>query len=124
MTVCINGRVARVLTALVILDADQIVAAPEKDEKEYMNEAMHKAVQIIENELNAYEIKLPENSKSIREIYNEPDIDKLSQREQLVLQTFHNHLKEKFYDKFHKDYDEVLPPEQVERIIEQAIMGI
>lgn len=123
MTVCINGRVARVLTSLVLLDADEKVAAPEKDEKEYMNEAMHKAAQIIENELNTYEVKLPEGS-DIRAIYTEPDIDKLSQREQLVLQTFHNHLKETFSDKFHKDYDEVLPPEQVAHIIEQAQMGI
>ncbi len=123
MTVCINGRVARVLTSLVLLDADEKVAAPEKDEKEYINEAMHKAAQIIENELNTYEVKLPEGS-NIRDIYTEPDIDKLSQRERLVLQTFHNHLKETFADEFHRDYDEVLPQEQVAHIIEQAHMGI
>ena len=123
MTVCINGRVARVLTALVLLDADEKVSMPEKDEKEYMNEAMHKAAQIIENELNTYEVKLPEGS-DIRAIYNEPDVDKLSQRERLVLQTFHNHLKETFSAEFHRDYDGVLTPEQVTHIIEQANMGI
>jgi hypothetical protein len=130
MTVCINGRVSRVLSSLVLLDADEQIATPEKDEKEYMNEALYKAARLVDRELELYEVKLPEynNSpdvkKTMRELYEEPDEDKLSQREQLVVKNFETHLREVMSEEIHKDYDGVLSPDQVAGIIEKAHAGI
>jgi hypothetical protein len=124
MTVCINGRVARILTSLVLLDADEKIAAPEKDEKEYTNEALYKAARIMERELDTYEVKLPELNTTMRTIYEDPDEDKLSQRELLVLRTFENHLKEVMAEEIHADYDGIIPPGQVTGIIEKAHAGI
>lgn len=124
MTVCINGRVARVLTSLVLLDADEQVAAPEKDEKEYMNEALYKVSRLLDRELDTYEVKLPETDKTMRDIYEEPDEDKLSQRERLVLRTFENHIREVMAEEIHQDYNGILPPDQITGIIEKVHAGI
>ena len=63
--VCINGRVAHYLTSLVLLDVDELIARPEKDEKEIANEAYMKANHILNREIEAYEMKLPECFLSI-----------------------------------------------------------
>ena len=123
--VCINGRVARYLTSLILLDMDELIAQPEKDEKEIANEAYMKASRILDRELEAYELKLPECMKTIEDIYTEIDPEKnLSQREQLILTSFENHVKKAIHDELTKDYQSFVDMDELEIIIEKAQSGI
>jgi len=122
-TVCINGRMGRVLTSFVLLDADPAIAAPEMDEKELANEAYSKASVILDRELDTYKVKLPENKRTIQDIYI-ADEDTLSQRELLVLRAFEDHVKETIAEELRRDYDGVLPYEQVTAIITKAHAGV
>ena len=60
----------------------------------------------------------------MRDIYEEPDEDKLSQRERLVLRTFENHIREVMAEEIHQDYNGILPPDQITGIIEKVHAGI
>lgn len=122
-THCINGRVARILTSLVLLDADTKISQPERDEKEMANEAYAKAAKVLENELKSYKVSIS-TDRDIESLYNEWDDSKLSDVEKLAVANFEEHVKNKIRDTINSDYKDLFAQHKLDEIIEKAQAGI
>jgi len=115
-TVCINGRVSRILTALTLLDADEQLAAPVMDMSELKNEAYMKSSRIVDE---LFETK----SKEFREFYNK-NSDDLTTEQEWQIQEFEKDAKEKIKTELTKDYKHLVSQSELTEIIKNAQAGV
>ena len=125
--VCINGRIARLISSLSLLDEDPILNKPELDEKEISNLAYMKAYSILQKNLKR---KVPKNrgfqrleGKIMEEIYIK-DPDKLEDDEKKLLKHFESHVKKEITHSLKKEYQEIVSSKLLNEIIEKSLMGI
>lgn len=114
-SVCINGRVGRIISSLTLLDNDKILSDPEKDEKEIANLAYSKAYKILTTELK--------KNKRIDELYN-TNHDKLSDDEFDEVIEFENKIKLKIERELTNEYKNYISSQKLKNIIEKAKQGI
>jgi hypothetical protein len=113
--ICINGRVSRMLCVLTNLDRDPILAEPEKDQKEYQNQMMYKAAQIIKDEINSNE--------EFKRLYCQVE-DFLSEDELKQLRKMESELKDKMGNILWDEYVNFLPQDSLLSMIEKARAGV
>jgi len=119
--VCINGRVARVLSLFTLIDTDPVLSEPEKDNKEVANEAYTKANHILEQELDKFQINLPELADfSMRDLYIK-DEDELTPRERTVVNNFSDHVKRVMTETLRNDYENIIEEKTLFNIINNSI---
>jgi hypothetical protein len=111
--VCINGRVARILSAFTLIDVDSILSEPEKDDKEIANIAYTKANHIIEQELDSY-------GNNIKQLYSKRD-DELSAPEQETVRRFTDHVKQVMAETLRRDYEDSVDEKLLMTIISNSI---
>lgn len=125
--VCINGRIARLISSLSLLDKDPILSKPELDEKEISNLAYMKAYSILQKNLKR---KVPKNKgfnrlegKCMEEIYIK-DPEKLENDEKELLKHFETHVRKEITHSLKKEYQEIISPKLLNDIIDKSLMGI
>jgi len=112
ITRCINGRVARVLTSLILLDADPKIAEPERDEKETANEAYATAYKVLNDTLQ-------EQSDELNRLYGE-DIEDLTPEQVIEVKNLENLLKAKIHDVLRDGFKDSLEVSVLDEIIRKA----
>lgn len=112
-TYCINGRVARLMATFAHLDVDPILAKPIVDADEASNEAYDKACHIYTKQMAA----MPEDLKTI---YN-GDRDDLLKEQQEQIEKFDTELKQLIEKELRTDYESLLEPPQLARVISRAL---
>jgi hypothetical protein len=115
-THCINGRVGRVIQSLVILDADPILSAPERDEAEIANEAYTKSSRLID-------IAIGEQSAELQQLFAK-DKDTLSPEDKEKVENLENHIKEKISTTLTNDYKDLIEESKLSEIIRKAHIGV
>lgn len=112
-TYCINGRVARLMATFAHLDVDPVLSKPIVDADEASNEAYDKACHIYTKQIEA----MPEDLKLI---YNS-DRDDLTKEQQEQVDKFDNDLKQLIEKELRADYETLLEPPQLTRVISRAL---
>jgi hypothetical protein len=115
-THCINGRVARVITSMILLDNDEIIAQPEKDMAEVSNEAYSKAHTVLNTEL-------AKQTEQLQELFGE-DKDDLNPDQQEEVRVLEEHLKKEIADVLTADYKDIVEEEKLAEIIRKAQAGV
>lgn len=115
-TRCINGRVARMLTSLVLLDADLKIAEPERDAKEIANEAYATAYKILNSTLE-------EQTEELNRLYGE-DSEDLNPEQKIKVQTLETLIRTRIHDTLRSDYKDLLEESMLDEIIRKAQMCI
>lgn len=113
--VCIGGRVSRMLCVLTNLDRDPILAEPEKDLREYENQMMYKAAQIIKDEIK--------NNEEFKRLYCQVE-DFLSEEELTQLRKMESDLKDKMGSILWDEYVALMPQDSLLNMIEKARSGV
>lgn len=113
-TVCINGRVGRILSIFTLLDADKNIAQPEMDAFEIRNEILMKALAILKRELA---------TTSIAHVY-EADPKTLSDSERIELSKFEESVKIAITDEIKNEYKDILDRNTLQEHIDTALLGI
>jgi hypothetical protein len=113
---CITGRVGRMLASLTLVDADKILSEPERDEKEFENEAYYKAHNILHSQLQ-------KESEQLREDYI-ADREKIEKKRLKHLLEFENSVKEQINITLLKDYENILELSSLKNIIQKAQEGV
>jgi len=116
VTVCINGRVARVITSLVLLDNDEIIATPEKDIAEVANEAYSKAHVTLNLELDKL---TPEQQALFGE-----DMEDLTPEQQTEVKAIEDNIKKEISTVLTADYKDIIAEEKLAEIITKAQAGV
>lgn len=111
--VCINGRVARVISSLSLLDNDPVLFEPIRDEKELANMAYSKASSILQEELKV---------QNMEKIYI--STEKRSKEEQEKLEKFEKHVKDQIERTLLADYKDVISESKLKEIIEKSKAGV
>lgn len=111
-TYCINGRVTRLMATFTHLDVDPILSKPIVDADEASNEAYDKACHIYTKQMDA----MPED---LKKIYN-GDRDDLSKEQQEQIEKFDADLKSLIEKELRSDYETLLEPPQLTRVISRA----
>jgi len=101
------------------------------DEKELANEAYVKAEKILDTALNSYELKrisenknVPDNHRSIVDLYSEWDDDNLTKDEKKIVADFENYAKSEIRSALLSDYEGLFPSYKLDDIIEKAQAGV
>jgi heme exporter protein D len=115
--VCINGRVARVLGTLTLLDADPSLSTTEKDFSEISNEAYTKSMKIYDDAFTNYHIP------NIHELYSKQESE-LTESELNDVKQFEIYIKDKIRDELTKDYKNILTEDKLEELIKKAQSAI
>ena len=115
-THCINGRVARVISSLTLLDVDPVLAKPERDEAEIANEAYAKVSYIITTELAA-------QSEELQTLYGE-DKSTLSDEHLSKVELLEETLKNKIRTELQTDYSGIMDPTKLEELIHKSEMCV
>lgn len=125
--VCVNGRVARILSTLSLLDNDPILRKPELDEREISNLAFMKASSVLQKNLKR---KVPkgrgyDNLEGIllEDVYIK-DPDKLTDDEQRLLKQFESYVKKEIEHTLRKEYQDIVSTKLLTEIINKAQMGV
>jgi hypothetical protein len=118
-TVCIVGRVSRILSTFTLLDANPELSKPVMDDKELSNEAYTKANNVLNQALSKYE----ETHENIRELYAIPDED-LSMKDRLVVGDFIKVAKEKIAIELKRDYENLIDEKTLYTIINNSVSAI
>lgn len=113
---CINGRVARFITSLILLDVDPIISKPEMDAKEIANEAYSKAYAILNNELDI-------QNDQIQTWFSTKETD-LTPDQLTIVKELEQHIKGKIADVLKADYKDILDSSELDIIITKAQAGI
>jgi len=113
---CINGRCARMITSLVLLDNDEIIATPEKDMAEIANEAYSKAHVTLNAELAKF---TPEQE----ELFGE-DIENLTPEQQNEVKELEDRIKKEIARVLTADYKDLIDEIKLEEIIQKAQAGV
>lgn len=118
MPVCINGRVARILGCLTILDRCPELSVPEKDYNEIANEAYAKAERIFTKAFDEFVHTPP-----ISELYNR-DESTLSDSELEVVKMFEKYVKDNISISLTNDYGAILSATKLAKLISSAQAAI
>jgi hypothetical protein len=118
--VCVNGRVARMLTSLTLLDVDPILAEPEKDDKEIINLAYTNSANILQHELKKWPVLAP--NRTMEEIYN--DTSSPTTAENVELAKFGAHVRKEIEKELRNKYTDILEVNVLEDTIQKALSGI
>lgn len=125
--VCLNGRVARIISSLSLLDKDPILAKPELDENEITNLAYMKSSMILQKNLKKL---IPSKIKSqnvhgetMEDIYVR-DPEKLTETEKELLEQFEHHVKKEITRTLNKEYKEIVSSNLLEKMIEKSLAGV
>lgn len=113
---CINGRVARFITSLILLDVDPVIAKPEMDAKEIANEAYTKAYAILNKELD-------EQTDEVQTWFNTKETELTPEQLQIV-KDLENHIKGRIADVIRNDYKDILDGPELDTIINKAQSGV
>lgn len=113
---CINGRVARFITSMVLLDADPIIAKPEMDAKEIANEAYTKAYTILSKELD-------EQTEEVQTWFNTKETE-LTPEQLKIVKDLEHHIKNRIADVLREDYKDILEGPELDKIIGKAQAGV
>ena len=105
--VCVNGRVARIISSLSLLDNDPILAEPEKDIAEITNMAYSKASQILKSTL--------EKNKAA-ELYSKSR-EKMSTEEKTTIDKIENDVKNNIKQTLTSEYQGFVPTKVLDNII-------
>jgi len=116
-TVCINGRVGRILSTFTLLDADSILSSPEMDDKELFNEAYVKANKVLEIALDTHD------NPVIRDLYSKPE-DTLNMQEQLIVNRFRERAKSEIAKTLKADYENLIDEKSLYTIINNSVSVI
>jgi len=116
ITVCINGRVARFITSLVLLDNDEIISTPEKDIAEVANEAYSKAHVTLNLEYSKLTVEQ-------QALFGE-DMDDLTEEQQQEVKAMENKIKKEIANVLTQDYREIISEEKLAEIITKAQAGV
>jgi hypothetical protein len=108
--VCVNGRVARIISALSLLDNDSILAEPELDEAEIKNLAYSKANNILQKNLK---------EAGLEDLYI-ADREKISAEDKVKIEMLENKIREEIGDVLKKEYNNFVPTKSLTEIIAQA----
>jgi len=115
-THCINGRVARFITSLILLDADPIITKPEMDAKEIANEAYTKAYNILNKELD-------NQTEEVQTWFGTKETELTPEQLQIV-KDLENHIKGRIADVLRADYKDILDGPTLDGIIGKAQSGV
>lgn len=118
MPVCINGRVARILGCLTILDRCPELSVPEKDYNEIANEAYAKAERIFTKAFDEFVHTPP-----ISELYNR-DESTLSNNELEAVKRFEKYVKDNISISLTNDYGAILSATKLAKLISSAQAAI
>lgn len=114
-TVCIGGRVGRMMSVLTRMDADEALAKPELDMKELTNEASSKSAQIIK--------KITEENPSLAILYATLP-NELSARQKRDVERFEGKIKKRIDETLRADYKDLLSVHELDRLISNMQSGV
>lgn len=114
-SVCINGRIGRILSVLTRLDSDEVLSEPELDLKELRNIALFKCAGILKQHLK-----------------DEPEMailfvklrDQLSKYELADVEKFESQIRDDIENTLRQEYQKLLSPWDLDTLIRDAHAGI
>jgi hypothetical protein len=114
-SVCINGRIGRILSVLTRLDSDEVLSEPELDLKELRNIAMFKCAGILKQRLK-----------------DEPEMavlyvklrDQLSKYELADVEKFEAQIRDEIDDTLRQEYQKLLSEWDLDNLVKEAQAGI
>lgn len=112
--VCINGRVARMFSSLILLDNDPELAEPERDISELTNLAYSKASNILQSMLKDDEMNT---------LYMKED-DMLTEIEKQQITDFENKIKNKIEETLILEFKDLIPKDKLDNIISTSKKAI
>lgn len=114
---CPQGRIARMISSLTLIDVDPVLSSPIMDEKEMENVIYLKASSILKRELMNYD------GGKIENIYT-ADEDTLSDDSKEKIKKFESHVRDCMQKELTEEYKNILDFEKLNNIIKKAQAGI
>lgn len=114
-TVCIGGRIGRIMSVLTRMDADEVLAKPELDVKELTNEASAKCPRLIKEIMD-------ENPTQAMLYAKQPN--ELNPRQQAEVERFERKIKERIDESLRADYKNLLSEHELTKLITTMQAGI
>lgn len=114
-TVCVGGRIGRIMSVLTRMDADQVLSKPEMDSKELTNEASMKCAQLIKGIL--------EENPALAELYAKLTED-LNREQRREVEQFEERMRTRIDETLREDYGDLLSTRELDRLIQNMQAGV
>jgi hypothetical protein len=114
-TVCINGRVANVLSVLTMLDSNPRLSEPELDYAEVRNEAMYLSAHVLKSYMREH----PQGAA----LYV-LQADRLTAPQKIEVAQFEEAMRQALDTEIRAKYAEIVAPTQMETLIREAQAGV
>lgn len=114
-TVCIGGRIGRMMSVLTRMDADEVLAKPELDVKELTNEASSKCAQLVK--------KITEENPTLAVLYAKLP-EELNAKQKLDVGRFEEKIRKRIEENLRADYKDLLSEREMNKLIATMQAGI